>query len=215
MGESKDEPLSNRKGAEILQERARATREKLIRAASTMFWTKGYHNAQTPEIAAAAGVSVGTFYRYFGDKRDVLLEIARRELGEAHDEVLALLKPTQFVGKDRRAAIKAIIHILIAAVARHPDRHKLFLEMALRDDDFFAIKKPFDDETRRILAQIIKATCPPERVSDPEATAHMLHISLTQCALHLAGVRGSQPISRQRGIDALGEIVDQALFGDS
>ena len=44
-----------------------------------MFWTKGYHSAQTPESAAAAGVSVGTFYRYFGDKRDVLHEIARRE----------------------------------------------------------------------------------------------------------------------------------------
>jgi AcrR family transcriptional regulator len=213
MTQPKDDALANRKGEEIQQERARATREKLIRGASTMFWTKGYHNAQTPEIAAAAGVSVGTFYRYFSDKRDVLLEIARRELGEAHQEVLALLTPERFVGKGRRNAITAVIHILIGAVAKHPERHKLFVEMALRDDDFAAIKHPFDEETRRVMAQILSAVSSRELVPDPEAAAFILHTALTECALRLAGVRGQQPVSRERAIAALAAIVEQALFG--
>lgn len=189
------------------------TRETLIRAASSVIWTKGYHDTQTPEIAAAAGVSVGTFYRYFRDKRDVLLEIARREIEEAHREVLSLLTPDRFAGKERRAAITAVIHILIATVARQPERHRLFIEMSLRDPEFAAVKRQHDQESRRILAQIIAAVCPEEMVSDADATAYVLHVLLSECALYLAGIHGDQPVSRERGMAALGEIVDQALFG--
>lgn len=189
------------------------TRETLVRAASSVFWTKGYHDTQTPEIAAAAGVSVGTFYRYFRDKRDILLEIGRREIEEAHREVRSLLTPDRFAGKNRRAAITAVIHILIAAVAKHPDRHRLFIEMALRDPEFAAVKRQYDDEARTLLAQIIAAVCPEDMVSDAEATAYMLHIALSECALYLAGIHGDQPVTRERGMAALGEIVDQALFG--
>jgi hypothetical protein len=47
------------------QKRARKTYDALIEAAFAVFGDKGYEDAQTPDIASAAGVSVGTFYRYF------------------------------------------------------------------------------------------------------------------------------------------------------
>ncbi len=213
MTRPKREGTHAKKPDEIVQERARVTRETLIRAASSMFWTKGYHDTQTPEIAAAAGVSVGTFYRYFRDKRDVLLEIARREIDEAHREVLSLLTPDRFAGKDRRTAISAAIHILIATVARQPERHRLFIEMALRDPEFAAVKREHDEQARRIMTQIIAAICPEEMVSDAEASAYVVHILLSEAATYMAGVHGEQPISRERGMAALGELVEQALFG--
>lgn len=213
MSRSKKEGTHAKKPDEIVQERARVTRETLIRAASSVFWTKGYHDAQTPEIAAVAGVSVGTFYRYFRDKRDILLEIATREIEEAHREVLTMLTPDRFMAKDRRGAISAAIHILTATVARQPERHRLFIEMALRDPDFAAVKRRYDEGDRKILAEMIKAVCPEGMVSDPEATAYMMHVLLSECALGLAGVYGDQPVSRERGMAALGEIVDNALFG--
>ena len=79
----------------------------------------------SPDIASAAGVSVGTFYRYFGDKRDILLEIASRELKEAHQNVLSLLTPAQFVGQKRRDTIANILRILVAAIARRPEIQSL------------------------------------------------------------------------------------------
>ncbi len=45
------------------------------------------------------------------------------------------------------------------------------------------------------------------------ATAYMLHTALVECALYLAGIRGTQAISRERGMAALSEIVSHALFG--
>ena len=205
--------ISTRKGGEIVQERALQTREMLVRAASTVFWGKGYHQTQAPDIADAAGVSVGTLYRYFGGKRDILIEIARQELEQAHQEILSMLTPDRFAGKGRQKAIAALLHILIAAITRHPERHKLFLEISLRDDELASIKRSYDDRVREILTQVITAVCSKEVVSDPAATAYMLHTALVECALYLAGIRGTQAISRERGMAALSEIVSHALFG--
>jgi AcrR family transcriptional regulator len=53
-------------------------REDLLRAARTVFATKGYHAAKVEDIAAAAKVAKGTVYLYFRDKRSIFQEILDR-----------------------------------------------------------------------------------------------------------------------------------------
>jgi len=50
------------------QARSRATREKLLEAAETVFAAKGYTGAKISDIAAEAGCSVGSVYFRFKDK---------------------------------------------------------------------------------------------------------------------------------------------------
>ncbi len=47
-------------------------RAQLVRAAYDVMLDKGYHPIGVPDIVAKAGVSQGTFYNYFKNKRDVL-----------------------------------------------------------------------------------------------------------------------------------------------
>ena len=47
-------------------------RERLQRAAFELFAERGYSAISVPEIAERAGLTNRTFYRYFGDKREVL-----------------------------------------------------------------------------------------------------------------------------------------------
>lgn len=47
-------------------------RERLIRAAFELFEEQGFAETTVPEIAARAGVTNRTFFRYFGDKREVV-----------------------------------------------------------------------------------------------------------------------------------------------
>jgi AcrR family transcriptional regulator len=55
--------------------RGERTRRRLLEAAEQIFTELGYHDASIVKIAEAAGVAPGTFYLYFGGKRDIFDEL--------------------------------------------------------------------------------------------------------------------------------------------
>ncbi|NKY28608.1 TetR/AcrR family transcriptional regulator [Nocardia gamkensis] len=55
------------------QERAKATREHILDTAARLFGERGISTTSTNRIAAEAGVSIGTVYRYFA-ARDVIVD---------------------------------------------------------------------------------------------------------------------------------------------
>lgn len=61
-------------------------RTQILYGAAQVFSKKGFHKATTKEIAQAAGVSEGTIYNYFNNKRELLMAmvemIATRSLKE-------------------------------------------------------------------------------------------------------------------------------------
>jgi AcrR family transcriptional regulator len=75
------------------QARSRRTREKILEAALTCFEEQGYDETTTAAIARRAHIAVGTLYGYFGDKRDILLEVLDRTLREVVDYVVRGLDP--------------------------------------------------------------------------------------------------------------------------
>ncbi len=62
-------------------EHASRTRTELLAAAKRLFGERGYLDTKVTDIAAAAGRAVGSFYRHFRDKEQ-LLTVLRGELAE-------------------------------------------------------------------------------------------------------------------------------------
>jgi AcrR family transcriptional regulator len=58
-----------------LTARGERTRQKLLEAAERIFAELGYHDASIVKITEAAGVGQGTFYLYFGSKKQVFDEV--------------------------------------------------------------------------------------------------------------------------------------------
>ena len=100
------------------QERSRRSYQALIDAATELFGKHGYDAVGTPEIAQRAGVSVGTFYRYFDDKHEVYLEIVRRTMVAAYAETIERLTPERFVGRARHETISETRRAAVRARAR-------------------------------------------------------------------------------------------------
>ena len=195
------------------QARSRRTFESLIDAANAVFAERGFDATQTPDIAAVAKVSVGTFYRYFSDKREVFLEVIRRHLAAAHASVLAELKAEAFVGAGRRQTIEIAFGILVEHITRQPGLQRVFLEMSMRDPMVAQLRASFEDESRKRLAALIAVICPREDVADPEAMAYIIQTSAVECAVVLAGARGEPPISIERATQSLIDVIFRALFG--
>ena len=63
------------KKAKPVQARSQKTRDNLLKAALAMYEKKGYHKTTVDDIAAEASVSTGIAYRYFRNKKDILLSV--------------------------------------------------------------------------------------------------------------------------------------------
>ena len=64
------------------QARSREKRADLLKTAETLFVERGYAATTADEVALAAGVSVGTFYNYFRNKRQILLALVLERLDD-------------------------------------------------------------------------------------------------------------------------------------
>lgn len=198
---------------EFPQERARRTFEALVDAARQLFAARGFDATQTPDIAGKAGVSVGTFYRYFDDKLEILVEVLGRELEQTYRDVMRDLTPEALVGVERRKLIDHALTVLVDRVTRNPELERTFSEMAMREPRVAALRRALDDAARAQLSSLIAAVCPREQVPDPDATAFVIHAGVIESALAISGARGEQPIARERGLRAISEMVYRTLFG--
>jgi|JI10StandDraft_1071094.scaffolds.fasta_scaffold17368_2 AcrR family transcriptional regulator len=204
--------LTDPRAPTFTQDRARRTYEALIDAAFEAFAEEGYDATGTPEIARRARVSVGTFYRYFDDKRQVFVEVSRRHLAAGYQRILDRLTPERFVGKARAATIAEAVEVLCAHVAQYPSMQRVFEEMSLRDPEVARLRQAFDELSCARLTALVAAVTPRTVVPDPAATAWVLYWAAVECASALAGLHGPPPVEPAAAKAALGAVLTRALF---
>jgi len=200
------------KEPDFRQERSRRSYVALIDAATELFAAHGYDAVGTPEIAQRAGVSVGTFYRYFDDKHEVYLEISRRMMVTAYAQTIEGLTPARFVGLARRETISETVALLFEHVLSRPQLSRSFMEMSLRDPQVGELRRAFEDVSVRRLSALISAITPRDVIPDPEATAWVLYGSAMQCVYGLAEHAGPPPVGPERARTALVDFIERALF---
>ncbi len=83
----------------------RGRREHIIRAATRVFTERGYEQATTKTIAAAAKLSEGALYHHFDSKRDLFLGVLQRVI----EEIRAAGAPPGAAGEDLRSRYRHVI----------------------------------------------------------------------------------------------------------
>jgi len=68
-----ERPSGRRRGRPIVDDKHR----RILDAALRTFAARGYHGTAVPEVADAAGVGIGTLYRYFRNKEALVNEVFR------------------------------------------------------------------------------------------------------------------------------------------
>ncbi|WP_280434566.1 TetR/AcrR family transcriptional regulator [Nocardia carnea] len=94
---------------DTLTPRGRKTRDALLDAARRVFESVGFLDARVELIAQEAGVSYGTFYRYFESKDDVFGELSNRLFEDMHrrEPAAADLSPAERLIASNRSYYQA------------------------------------------------------------------------------------------------------------
>jgi AcrR family transcriptional regulator len=186
------------------QARSRATCEALLVAARQVFAERGFDEAQTPEIAERAGVAVGTFYRYFKDKRAAFVEMIAHHLARVHAEVSEQLEPVRSRQSDTRAVVDHALSVLARHMREYPGLQRVYLEMSLRDEEVARLRARFEALGERTIADLLAEVAPREVVPDPAAAAHVLVVAVVEVTLSRAGLRGPR-------VEGAGALDDAAV----
>lgn len=198
---------------EFQQERARATYEALIKASRELFRKNGFRATQVPEIAQRAGVSVGAFYRYFDDKRAVLVEGIHGALESnrlAQARALSVWRHRITNGEaDPRAFLETAIEFTRQHLAVHADLLRTFVALSYEDEEVAALRRAYDESERRELARFIAAVTPRDRIPSPLAAARVVDIAVQEIA-HWGALEGGRAAKEAR--TALVEMLDRYLF---
>ncbi|MCU1279531.1 MAG: transcriptional regulator, TetR family [bacterium] len=208
---------------EFKQARSAATYEALLHAAARVFARRGFDAAQTPEIAAEAGVSTGAFYRYFTDKRAIFVEVVAHHLRQSQEEVMAKLTPERFVGDgksvaDKRRAIDMVLDVLFDRVRRDAELERVYLSMSYSDPDVRRLRAQYEDEGCQALTRLLEIIVPREVIPDAAAAARVIGITAVEIAADRAGLRPR--VGTGGGSDAaikaaLREMLVRFLFPDA
>lgn len=192
-----------------IQKRAIRTREKIILSAINQFSKKGYHKTDAAKIAKGAGVATGTFYIYFKDKKEVLIEIIKQFYNDVGERVL-----TESVGRQGTSTdIKALVHFFVKAFySAHeiaPDLHREVCAMILIDRDIEKAYRKEEKKVHQLIVSFLKEYQSHLRVSDLEAAAIMI-FKLSDEIIHMVKINGA-PIEEGRLIAELEDMLCQYL----
>jgi AcrR family transcriptional regulator len=154
-------------GSDVVQKRAIETREKIIISALEMYTKKGYNKTTVDEIAANAEVSVGVAYRYFKNKKALLLSAL--EYCFENITVISGTSPADLIDKNLDKALKAFEKL-------HTDYRDLHEELeGLRhtDED---VRNLYDGFTKKAIREIYDSF--PKKLKEKPHSMENLYIAI-------------------------------------
>jgi AcrR family transcriptional regulator len=120
------------------QRRARQTVDAMLDAVARILERQGVAAITTNRIASVAGVSIGSVYQYFPDKRAIYAALHARHA----DETIRLVESTlvEHATASLVELLRALIEALIVAHAKGPQLYELFAEVPHAESRSFAAR---------------------------------------------------------------------------
>jgi AcrR family transcriptional regulator len=132
-------------------------RQEIVRAASRVFAERGYHNAGIADIARELGMGHGTFYRYFANKRDILLHVIDDAMARIAVVVADETAHAADTLAEARAQAERIGSALFDVFVAEPQFGRLFfIESMSVDDDLTGRMLQVNDALSELTARILR-----------------------------------------------------------
>jgi AcrR family transcriptional regulator len=175
----------------------------LLEAALATFAERGYEAATLEEISHRAGVAVGGFYLHFRSKRQVLLVLMDRLVGE-----IAQFELPPHLGA--REAVQTLVRDALRVDIAYIGAYRAWQEAVLRDDELARLHERFEGWTIAritLFLESVRADPRARREVEPAVLAGILNALFWR----LTQLRTDEPAAIVNAVTAL---VMHAIFVD-
>lgn len=157
------------------QARSIEKKNKLKEAALTLMSKKGYHNTTSNEIAKEAGLSIGTFYSYFANKKDLYEELVK----DIYQNVLDRLPTSEEEANlTPRELIRNRVTLVMQMHDYMPEFQKEISCLSQQYDDFRAIEDKYHVNIINMVTQLLNDHQDILRVTDIPTAVLVINKSL-------------------------------------
>ncbi len=184
------------------QQRSREKKQRIMEAARDLFAQKGLSGTNSNEIAVRAGVSTGTFYNYFRNKKTLFLDILNQYL---ENFIAGIYQLQSDQGVPLRDNIRSHIDKAFAAFDLHPAFHREALVLKFSDRD---VKRLFDDAEQKQLVLISSLLQPYSRLGSArnlQVAAKVIHSAVENVGHYVTFL--DSPMQREHLVEELTEMI--------
>jgi AcrR family transcriptional regulator len=180
----------------------RKTREALMDAGRKVFVERGYHRTRVSDVALAAGVSRGAFYRYFETKDPLARALAMRAMQTVSRVLAEIPAPVPDDAASGRTALRRWLLRYDLAQTHEAAMLRVWVDAALEDATLRVGTAPALDWGRRVMVAFLG-----RRGFGDADTEGLVMLAL----LGSFGARERTPAE----VDAAAHVIEQGLLGQS
>jgi AcrR family transcriptional regulator len=152
---TKEQDMNNTLRTNPQQGRAIATINSILEASKRVLLSQGYERFTTNRVAAASGFNIGTVYRYFPDKENIISQLYQKRLDESY-----LFLTTQLTNGTTWSGVDEFFgHLLREYIAGHSNEdHAIAVELtkaAVMNQHVKQLDKTHDERILTTLNQAI------------------------------------------------------------
>ena len=162
------------------QKRSIEKKQRIKDAALKLMSEKGYFATSSNEIAREAGVSIGTFYSYFKDKKELYAELV-------DDIYTAVLTPINLNELPDDLSIEETVQLYVTAVFRGHEYQTAFQReissLSEQSDEFRAIKMVHKSNILHVFSEALKAYWEELKPQDLETSTYII-LTTVEAVIH-------------------------------
>ena len=162
------------------QQRSIEKKQRIKDAAIKLMSEKGYHSTSSNEIAKAADVSIGTFYSYFKDKKELYIELVA-------DIYNIVLKAVDFSSLPEDMSIEDTVYMYISYIFKgHSVMTEFQREIASlseQSDEFREIEMEHKKEVSAMLIHMLGDYKDQVKVKDLKTASYII-LTMVEAVVH-------------------------------
>lgn len=162
------------------QKRSIEKKQRIKDAALKLMSEKGYFATSSNEIAREAGVSIGTFYSYFKDKKELYAELV-------DDIYTAVLTPINLNELPDDLSIEETVQLYVTAVFRGHEYPTAFQReissLSEQSDEFRAIEMVHKSNILHVFSEALKACREELKPQDLETSTYII-LTTVEAVIH-------------------------------